>query len=67
MLWRAKGAIGFLTHSSARQRLFTEEADQLLVEVKRLQPQPDGVLGHQYATALFGTWVPELVASLHKS
>ena len=64
MIWRVRQHPDWLTGNCSRQRLFTEEADQLCLELKRMQPQTDGLLGHPYATKLLRASVPDLVAKL---
>ena len=64
MLWRANMVPGWIQTSLARERLFAEEAEELLTELRRWQPQPDGVLGHPQATRRIKEWVPDLVARL---
>ena len=64
MLWRARQHPAWLGNSGSRQRLFLEEADQLRLELKRLQPQSDGLLGNAAGSSLLRQWVPDLVAEL---
>ena len=61
MVWRARQH-GFAAADSARQRLFDDEALRLARDVKRFQPQEDGLLGNTNATRLFIDWVPDVAA-----
>ena len=60
MLCRARAHPGWIESDMARQRLFTEEADVLLADLKRLQPQADGLLGDDRASHLMRVFVPDL-------
>ena len=62
MLWRARQIPGWIESCSARQRLFTEEADLVLAQVKRMQPQNDRLLGNTLASKMMRDWVPDIVA-----
>ena len=53
MLGRARIHPGWIESNGARQRLFAEEADLVLAQVKRLQPQADGLLGDAWACLLY--------------
>jgi hypothetical protein len=64
MLWRARGAPGWVEGSDSRQRLFREEEDQLHFEIKSLQPQNDGLLGNPSASKLLREWAPQVVTRL---
>ena len=66
MLWRARIHPGWIQSDGdgSRQRLFTEEADLLLAEVTRLQPQEDGLLGNVFASKWMREWVPDIVANI---
>jgi hypothetical protein len=64
MLWRARGAPGWVEGSASRQRLFREEEDQLYLEIKSLQPQTDGLLGNPSASKLLREWAPQVVTLL---
>ena len=59
MLWRAQGVTGWVESNASRQRLFREEADQLQLQVKRLQPQSDGLLGNPVGSNMLREWMPE--------
>ena len=61
MVWRARQN-GFAAADTARQRLFDDEALRLERDVKRFQPQADGLLGNTKATKLFMNWVPDVAA-----
>ena len=61
MVWRARQH-GFATADAARKRLFDDEALRLERDVRRFQPQADGLLGHTQATHLFMSWVPDVAA-----
>ena len=61
MVWRARQN-GFAANDAARQRLFDDEAKRLELDVKRFQPQGDGLLGNTKATNLFTGWVPDVAA-----
>ena len=67
MLWRARGAEGWLDRSAIRSRLFEEEADRLYADIRRIQPQADGLLGNPTASQLLQHWAPDIVARLHSS
>ena len=41
--------------------LFREEADAIVLAVKRMQPKKDGLLGNSVATRMLVDWVPDLV------
>ena len=64
MLRRARINPGWIESDVSRQRLFTEEADLVLAEVKRLQPQEDGLLGNALASKLMRECVPDRVAKI---
>jgi hypothetical protein len=66
MLWRVGKHPGWLAINGSRQRLFTEEADQLCLEVMRIQPQNDGLLGNIAATKMLRGWVSDLVPKMTK-
>ena len=60
MIWRVRRHPDWLASNCSRQRLFTEEADQLCLELRRMQPQNDGLLGNPNGTKLLREWVPDL-------
>ncbi len=64
MIWRARSQAGWIERDDSRVRLFREEADVLLKELKRLQPQSDGVLGNVEASKRMRFYVPHIVAQL---
>ena len=64
MLWRARAVTGWVDSKDSRQRLFREEADQLLADVRRLQPQTDELLGNDLASSYLQKWVPDIVMNL---
>ena len=64
MLCRARAHPGWIESNMARQRLFTEEADVLLADLKSLQPQDDGVLGNVVASHMMRVFVPSIVANI---
>ena len=64
MLWRARQIPGWIEREDARQRLFTEEADLVFAEIKRLQPQEDGLLGNFEASEMLLSFVPDILAKL---
>jgi hypothetical protein len=64
MLCRARIHPGWIESNGARQRLFTEEADLVLAQVKRLQPQADGLLGNAFASEMMRLFVPDIVANI---
>ena len=64
MLWRARGAEGWLDGSAIRRRLFEEEADRLYADIRRIQPQADNLLGNPDASQLLLDWAPDIVARL---
>ena len=61
MVWRARGTPGWIDCCASRQRIFTEEAHRLLVDIKLIQPQADGLLGNAVATNMLREWVPDVV------
>ena len=61
MVWRARQN-GFAAADEARQRVFNDEALRLERDVKRFQPQADGLLGNTKATRMFMDWVPDVAA-----
>ena len=61
MLWRARGVTGWVDSKDSRQRLFREEEDKLLADVRRLQPQSDELLGNDLASSYLQKWVPDIV------
>ena len=63
MLWRARQDDWVAAHIS-RQRLFTDEAERLLLDIKRLQPQADGFMGNPNANKMVKMWAPDVVARL---
>ncbi len=64
MLWRVRQTPGWIESTSSRKRLFTEEADLIFVEIKRIQPKPDGLLGNPVASRMLHDWVPDIVAKV---
>jgi hypothetical protein len=64
MLWRARQIPGWIESDDARQRLFTEEADLVFAEIKRLQPQEDRLLGNYEASKMLRGFVPDILAKL---
>ena len=64
MLWRVRQHPDWLKCSESRNRLFTEEADQLFLEVRRIQPQSDGLMGNAAGSAMFRTWAPDVAARM---
>ena len=64
MICRARIHPGWIESNSARQRLFREEADLVLAEVKRFQPQADGLLGDAVASKMMRAFVPDIVAKI---
>ena len=62
MLWRARMTPGWIESNGSRARLFREEADAIVLAVKRIQPKKNGLLGNHLATRMFSDWVPDLVA-----
>ena len=63
MLSRARMTPGWIERDGARVRLFREEADAIVLVVKRMQPKKNGLLlGNHLATRMFSDWVPDLVA-----
>ena len=64
MLWRARGVTSWLESKASRERLFLEEADKLCADLRRLQPQTDGLLGNAAANSYLQQWVPDLVLKL---
>ena len=64
MLWRARGVKGWVDSKDSRQRLFREEADKLLADVRLLQPQTDRLLGNDVASNYLQKWVPDIVVTL---
>ena len=64
MLWRVRQHPDCLKCSESRTRVFAEEAEQLLLEVGRIQPQSDGLIGNVVGSDMFRTWAPYVVARL---
>ena len=60
MLWRA-GRFDWSSATPSRDRYFREEAARLAMDVRRLQPQADGCLGHADASNKMHTWAPEVI------
>ena len=60
MLWRARSVPAWLEARPERSRLFREEAERLFDDVKKLQPQADGLLGHPTASQSFRDWAPDI-------
>ena len=66
MLSRVREHPGWLDCSDSRQRLFVEEADQLFGEVRRMQPQSDGLICNLSGSEMLRNWAPDVVARLAK-
>ena len=64
MLWRARCVPGWVDGTKARRRLFDEEAERLYDDIRRLQPQTDGLLGNVVASSWCREWVPDIVGRL---
>ena len=64
MLWRARKTPGWIESTGTRQRLFTEEVDLVFAQVKRLQPQADGLLGNRLASKRMREFVRDIVANI---
>ena len=64
MLWRARYVPGWVDGTKARRRLFDEEAERLYDDIRRLQPQKDGLLGNLEASSWLSEWVPDIVGRL---
>ena len=64
MIWRARHIPGWIESDDVRARLFREESDVLLKELKILQPQIDGVLGNTHASDFMREWVPDIVSQI---
>jgi hypothetical protein len=64
MLWRVRQHPEWLASNDSRQRLFAEEAHQLCLELRRMQPQADGLLGNLAGTKMLCARVPDLVGTL---
>ena len=64
MIWRARIILGWIESNDTRQRLFTEEADLVLAQLKRLQPQTDGLLGSRLGSQLMREFVPDIVGRM---
>ena len=63
MVWRA-GLHGWSGAHPGRAREFAEESALLERDVRQLQPQPGGLLGHPAADSKLRMWVPEIVAKI---
>ena len=61
MLWRARRTPGWIERDDARVRLFREEANGIVLALKRMQPKNDGLSGNSMATRMLVEWVPDLV------
>ena len=64
MIWRARIILGWIERDDNRQRLFTEEADLVLAQLKRLQPQTVSLLGHPLGSRMMRVFVPEKVGRM---
>ena len=64
MIWRARIIPGWIERDDYRQRLFTEEADLVLAQLKRLQPQTDGLLGHPLGSRMMRDFAPDVVGRM---
>ena len=64
MLWRARGVPDWIEADASRQRLFTEETEQLYADARRIRSPADKLLGHHLASNFFRTWVPDLATRL---
>ena len=64
MLWRARTVAGWVDSVPARQRLFAETEHELYLAVQRVQPQKDGLLGHELASRMLVGWAPDVVTRL---
>ena len=67
MLWRVRKHPDWLKYSESHNRLFAEEADQLVLEVRRIQPQSDGLMGNAAGSDMFRTWAPDVAARMTKA
>ena len=61
MLWRAR-AHGFADAAIGRKRLFDDETDKLIRDIRKLQPQADGLLGEAGAAVSLQGWAPDVHA-----
>lgn len=50
----------WLRSEPGRRREFEEEAQRLVAEIKALQPQKGGLLGHWKADLLLNEWAPQV-------
>ena len=50
---------GWIERDGARVRLFREEANGIVLALKRMQPKKDGLLGNSVATRMLVDWVPD--------
>ena len=61
MVWRAR-AHGFAASNPGRKRMFDDESDKIIRDIRKLQPQTDGLLGDATAAVLLSDWVPDVYA-----
>ena len=63
MVWRAR-ANGFAASAIGRKRVFDDESDKTTRDIRKLQPQKDGLLGNARAAIFLQEWVPDVYAIL---
>ena len=61
MVWRAR-LHGFADLNPGRKRMFDDESDKIIRDIRKLQPQTDGLLGDATAAVLLSDWVPDVYA-----
>ena len=66
MLWRANDN-GWAEAKNGRKRQFQEDALYLVRDIIKLQTQGGGLLGNKNADQLLHSWVPNLVAQVHRA
>ena len=63
MVWRAR-AHGFADCAIGRKRVFDDDSDKIIRDIRKLQPQTDGLLGDATAAVFLQGWVPDVYAIL---
>ena len=65
MVWRARQK-GFAASEASREHFCDDEALRLERDVKRFQPQADGLLGNLKASNLFMDWLLDVAAHIRR-
>ena len=61
MVWRAR-AHRFADGKIGRKRVIDDEVDKIIRDIRKLQPQKDGLLGDVSAGTLLRGWAPDVFA-----